>query len=90
MEVFNIFSPDKIQFWQYTYILYLKIADIVPYDQRMEFCIFTTFYYLDMGIFASIDGIMFHTKNRLAMTVPLVLSGFKRRERQYNISPLMF
>lgn len=65
MEVFNIFSfsPDKIQFWQYTHIYCIgKLLILFLMTNEMEFCIFTTFYYPRHGYFASIDGIMFHTK----------------------------
>ncbi|KJT29549.1 hypothetical protein SEEH1831_23066 [Salmonella enterica subsp. enterica serovar Heidelberg str. 77-1831] len=90
MEVFNIFSfsPDKIQFWQYTHIYCIgKLLILFLMTNEMEFCIFTTFYYPRHGYFASIDGIMFHTKKLLtAMTWSLVLSGLKD-ERQYTFSP---
>lgn len=54
MEVFNIFSfsPDKIQFWQYTHIYCIgKLLILFLMTNEMEFChIYLHFITLDMGI----------------------------------------
>lgn len=85
MEVFNIFSfsPDKIQFWQYTHIYCIgKLLILFLMTNEMEFCIFTTFYYLDMGILPPSTELCSIPKKLLtAMTWSLVLSGLKD-ERQ--------
>lgn len=91
MEVFNIFSfsPDKIQFWQYTHIYCIgQLLIFFLMTNEMEFCIFTTFYYPRHGYFASIDGIMFHTK-KTAYGDDLVIGmiRLKRRETIHIFAP---
>ncbi len=67
MEVFNIFSfsPDKIQFGNIHIYIVLEIVDIVPYDQRNGILHIYHILLPSTWGFASIDGIMFHTKNCL-------------------------
>lgn len=91
MEVFNIFSfsPDKIQFWQYTHIYCIgKLLIFFLMTNEMEFRIFATFYYPGHGYFTSIDGIIFHTK-KTAYGDDLVFGiiRFKRRETIHTFAP---